>query len=171
MGGKHYYSFKPKNGVRFFSLDSNYMDKKQLEWFENEVKTSGSGWKIVYFHHPIYSSGEKHGSNLELRPVPEPSFVNSGVDVVLSGHEHFYERIKPQKGIQYFIVGSSGQLREGNIGKTDLTAKGFDRDNTFMLVEIAGDDLFFQTISRTGETVDSGHIMRVEKIWKDRTSR
>src|SRR5262245_3959947 len=115
MGGKHYYSFKANNGVRFFSLDSNYMDKKQLEWFENELKNSGSEWKIVYFHHPIYSSGEKHGSNLELRAVLEPVMVKYGVDVVLTGHEHFYERIKPQKRINYFIVGSSGQLRKGNI--------------------------------------------------------
>ena len=108
MGGKHYYSFKPKNGVRFFSLDSNYMDKKQLEWFENELRASASDWKIVYFHHPIYSSGETHGSNIELRSILEPVIVQYGVDVVLTGHEHFYERIKPQKGIHYFIVGSSG---------------------------------------------------------------
>jgi DNA repair exonuclease SbcCD nuclease subunit len=171
MGGKHYYSFKPKDGVRFFSLDSNYMDKKQLEWFENELKSSSSEWKLVYFHHPIYSSGEKHGSNIELRATLEPVFVKYGVDVVLNGHEHFYERIKPQKGINYFIVGSSGQLREGNIGKTELTAKGFDRDNAFMLAEISGDDMFFQVITRKGETVDSGSIKRAERIKKVTTSR
>jgi predicted phosphodiesterase len=166
MGGKHYYTFKPKNGVRFFSLDSNYMDKKQLDWFENELKNSLSDWKIVYFHHPIYSSGETHGSNVELRSVLEPVILKYGVDVVLTGHEHFYERIKPQKGIHYFIVGSSGKLREGNITKTSLTEKGFDRDNTFMLAEIQGDEMSFQVFSRTGATVDSGTIRRAEKIRK-----
>jgi 3',5'-cyclic AMP phosphodiesterase CpdA len=171
MGGKHYYSFKPKEGVRFFSLDSNYMDKRQLDWFENELKSSGSAWKIVFFHHPIYSSGEKHGSNVELRTVLEPVMVNNGVDVVLTGHEHFYERIKPQKGIHYFIVGSSGQLRKGNIGKTELTEKGFDRDNTFMLAEIVGDEMYFQVISRSGNTVDSGMIKRAEKTVKASTLR
>jgi 3',5'-cyclic AMP phosphodiesterase CpdA len=171
MGGKHYYSLKPKDGVRFFSLDSNYMDKRQLDWFENELKASGSEWKIVYFHHPIYSSGEKHGSNVELRTVLEPVMVKYGVDVVLTGHEHFYERLKPQKRINYFIIGSSGQLREGNIGKTDLTAKGFDQDNTFMLAEISGDNMYFQTISRTGTTVDSGTIKRAEMIRKASTSK
>lgn len=163
MGGKHYYSFKPKDGVRFFSLDSNYMDKRQLEWFESELKASGSEWKIVYFHHPIYSSGETHGSNVQLRTVLEPVMVKYGVDVVLTGHEHFYERVKPQKGIHYFIVGSSGKLREGNIQKTNLTAKGFDQDNTFMLGEISGDDMFYQVLSRKGTTVDSGVITRKEK--------
>ncbi len=163
MGGKHYYTFKPKDGIRFFVLDSNYMDKKQLDWFESELKASGSEWKLVYFHHPIYSSGERHGSNLELRAAIEPLMVMYGVDVVLSGHEHFYERIKPQKGIHYFIVGSSGQLREGNIDKTELTEKGFDRDNVFMLAEIIHDDLFFQVIAKDGKTIDSGSIKRAEK--------
>jgi len=166
MGGKHYYTFKPKEDVRFFSLDSNYMDKKQLDWFEGELKASGSAWKIAYFHHPIYSSGEKHGSNLELRNAIEPVMVKYGVDVVLTGHEHFYEHIKPQQGINYFIVGSSGQLREGNIAKTELTAKGFDQDNTFMLAEIAGDEMFFQVISRSGKTADSGSIKRAERTSK-----
>jgi DNA repair exonuclease SbcCD nuclease subunit len=172
MGGKHYYSFKPKGGVRFFALDSNYMDKKQLDWFENELKSSGNDWKIVFFHHPIYSSGKKHGSNLDLRTTLEPLLEKYGVDVVLSGHEHFYERIKPQNEIQYFIVGSSGSLRAGNINKTELTEKGFDRDNAFMLAEIAGDNMFFQVISRTGETVDSGSIVRrKEKSTNATTSR
>lgn len=81
----------------------------------------------------------------------------------MTGHEHFYERLKPQKGIHYFIVGCSGQLRERNIGKTELTDKGFDLDNTFMLAEIAGDDMFYQVIDRKGNTVDSGMIKRAEK--------
>lgn len=166
MGGKHYYTFKPKEGVRFFSLDSNYMDKTQLDWFEKELKSSGSEWKIVFFHHPIYSSGLRHGSNLELRSVLEPLMVKYGVDVVMSGHEHFYERIKPQKNIRYFIVGSSGQLRKRNIGKTALTDKGFDQDNVFMLAMIAGDAMSFQVISRAGQTVDSGTIRRAEKATK-----
>jgi predicted phosphodiesterase len=171
MGGKHYYTFKPKNGIRFFVLDSNYIDKKQLDWFESELKVSGSEWKIVYFHHPIYSSGLKHGSNLELRSVIEPLIVKYGVDVVLSGHEHFYERIKPQKEIHYFIVGSSGQLREGNIGKTQLTDKGFDQDNVFMLAEIVGDAMYFQVISRKGKTVDAGSFRRAEKGARATVSR
>jgi 3',5'-cyclic AMP phosphodiesterase CpdA len=163
MGGKKYYSFKPKDGVRFFSLDSNYMDKAQLQWLDNELKASGSEWKIVFFHHPIYSSGEKHGSNVELRSVLEPVLVKYGVDAVFTGHEHFYERTKPQKGITHFIVGSSAKLREGNIGKTDFTAKGFDSDNAFLLAEIVGDQMFFQAISRTGKTIDFGDVRRAER--------
>lgn len=163
MNGKRYYSFKPKNGVRFFALDSTYMGPEQLEWFEKELADSGSDWKIAFCHHPPYSSGEKHGSSLELRRAVEPLFLKYGVNVVFTGHEHFYERIKPQKGVYYFIEGASGKLRKDNIAVNEWTAKGYDQDNTFMLVEIAGDKLYFQTIARSGEIVDSGTIERPAK--------
>ena len=94
----------------------------------------------------------------------EPLFVKYGVQVVFAGHEHVYERVKPQKGTYYFTEGASGQLRKGNLRKSDLTAVGYDQDHSFMLVEIAGDELYFQTISRTGVTVDSGVIRRAAKI-------
>jgi predicted phosphodiesterase len=157
MGGKRYYSFRKGSNVRFFALDSNYMDPVQLAWLEGELKSSGSDWKIAYFHHPLYSSG-MHGSQTDLRVVLEPMFIKYGVNVVFSGHEHFYQRIKPQKGIQYFVSGSAGQLRSGDLRPSDMTAAGFDTDRSFMLVEVAEKEMSFQTISRTGKTVDQGTI-------------
>jgi hypothetical protein len=82
------------------------------------------------------------------------------VQVVFAGHEHIYERVKPQNGIHYFTEGASGSLRKGNLRKSVLTEVGYDQDRSFMLVEIAGDEFCFQTISRTGLTVDSGVILR-----------
>jgi predicted phosphodiesterase len=163
MNGQKYYTYK-KGNVRFFALDSNYMNPQQLSWLETELQNSGSDWKICYFHHPLYSSGAFHGSSTELRLILEPLLVKYGVQVVFAGHEHVYERVKPQNGIYYFTEGASGSLRKGNLRKKDLTAAGYDQDRSFMLVEIAGDELYFQTISRTGLTVDSGVIRRVEKI-------
>lgn len=87
-----------------------------------------------------------------------------GVQVVLAGHEHVYERVKPQKGIYYFTEGASGELRVNNLKKTDLTAAGFDKDRSFLTVEISGDDLYFQAVSRTGMTVDSGTIRRAGAV-------
>jgi hypothetical protein len=78
--------------------------------------------------------------------------------VVFSGHEHVYERVHPQHGIYYFTEGSSGELRPNNLNKTAITDKGFDTDRTFMLVEIAGANMYFQTLSRVGAVVDSGII-------------
>ena len=161
MNGERYYSFKaPQGSVRFFALDSNYMDKAQLDWLEKELAASDSEWKICFFHHPLYSSGDTHGSDMALREQLEPLFLKHSVDLVLTGHEHFYERLKPQKGINYIISGSAAKLRKGNIGASDLTAKGYDQGYAFLVMEIAGDDLHFQAITDGGRTVDSGHIRR-----------
>jgi predicted MPP superfamily phosphohydrolase len=161
MGGQRYYSFK-KGNVRFFALDSNYMDPDQLKWLTEQLQNSTDDWKIAFFHHPLYSSARAHGSSLELREILEPLFQKYGVQVILSGHDHVYERMVPQKGIAYFTEGSSGRLREGNIRGAEFTAKSFDTDCTFMLVEIVQNEFHFETISRTGETVDSGKITRSE---------
>jgi len=64
---------------------------------------------------------------------------------------------------EYFIVGYSGKLRKGNIKASRIEGKGFDQDNAFLIAEISGDDMVFQVISRTGETVDGGSVRRVEK--------
>ena len=160
MNGANYYTYK-KGHVRFFALDSNYMDPKQTAWIETQLREAGNGdWKICYFHHPLYSSGRFHGPAIDLRKVLEPLFVKYGVDVVFSGHDHVFERIRPQKGIYYFIEGASGSLRAGNLAPSAITAKGFDTDRSFMMIEFAGDDMYFQTTSRTGVGVDSGVIHR-----------
>jgi len=162
MEGKLYYSFKaPKEDVRFFALESTYMDQDQLKWIEEELKKSGEKWKIAYFHHPLYSSAGTHGSQLKLRAVLEPLFVQYNVSMVLNGHDHTYERIKPQNGIQYFVEGSSGQLRRGDLRRgSPLTAFGNDITNTFMLMEIDGDTLTFNAIDASGAVIDSGIISR-----------
>ena len=159
MGGERYYSYSTKN-VRFFALDSNQLDPKQLDWLENALKNSREDWKICYFHHPLYSNGGTHGSSVDLRVALEPLLVANGVNVVFSGHDHIYERLTPQKGIHYFVEGASGQLRRGDTNRSVTTAKAFDQDLSFMLVEVDGDLLSFQAVTRTGRTVDSGTIRR-----------
>ncbi len=161
MDGKLYYSFSPKANIRFFALDSTYPVPEQISWLEKELAASNQDWKIAYFHQPLYSSGDQHGPDVQLRKVVEPLFLKYNVSVVLSGHDHFYERIKPQKGIAYFVVGSGGRLRVGNIDrKSGITAKGFDTDLAFMAAEISGDQMYFNAISRLGQSVDSGVLTR-----------
>ena len=162
MGGARYYTYARGN-ARFFVLDTNSLDATQLAWIENALKNSPEQWKIAYFHHPLYSDGRRHGGEVELRVRLEPLFVKYGVNVVYSGHDHIYERIKPQKGIQYFVSGAGGELRRGDLKRSAATAAGFDQDRSFMLNEIDGDDLFFQVVSRTGETVDQGVLHRLRQ--------
>jgi predicted phosphodiesterase len=158
MGGRRYFSFV-RGGVRFFALDTNILDARQLDWFEQELRASREPWKIVFFHHPIYSNGKRHGSNVELRVKLEPLLLEYGVQVVFSGHDHLYERLKPQKGILYFVSGSGGQLRKG-VRPSDTSAVAFDREQAFMLVEVAGDELRFRALARSGAVVDTGTMRR-----------
>ena len=163
MDGKLYYSFKaPKQNVRFFALETTYAEPEQMEWVADQLKNSNDEWKIPFFHHPLYSSGERHGSDTRLRAILEPLFQSNDVKVVFTGHDHFYERTKLQKGIAYFVVGSGGKLRAGNIDMSGgLVARGFDTDLSFLAAEIDGDQLTFNVLSRTGQVVDSGVITRI----------
>ena len=164
MDSKESYSFKPQHGVRFFAIDTNYVDAKQLEWLDKELAASGSDWKIVFFHHPLYSSGATHGSADLQRGLLEPVFVKYSVNIAMMGHEHFYERIKPQKGVAYFVIGSSSKLRKGDLRKSALTESGNDSDYAFMLVEIDRDEMYFQVINDKGMTIDTGSIRRIGKV-------
>jgi calcineurin-like phosphoesterase family protein len=159
MHGERYYTYV-KHNVRFVVLDSNVLDPPQLAWLETTLRGANERWKIAYFHHPLYSDGGRHGSAVDLRVKLEPLFVRYGVNVVYSGHDHIYERLVPQKGITYFVAGASGELRPGNLKRSGATAAGFDQDRSFMLNEVADDELHFQVISRAGVTVDAGVITR-----------
>lgn len=162
MDGKTYYTFKaPEQDVRFFALDSGYLEPAQVAWLEKELAGANEAWKIAYFHHPLFSSGGRHGSDLARRRVLEPLFIKHGVSVVLTGHDHVYERVKPQGGIVYFVVGSSGQLRRGNLNRrSGITAAGNDTEQVFLAAEIIGDEMHFNAIGRSGRVVDSGVIER-----------
>ncbi|OLD16997.1 MAG: metallophosphoesterase [Acidobacteria bacterium] len=155
MGGERYYAFK-KGDVAFFALDSNYMDPNQLSWIDQNLQNTKSKWKICYFHHPLYNEGRSHGPDLDLRTQLTPLFKRYGVNLVLSGHEHVYERIKPQDNIYYLVLGNSAKLMSKDLKSSDQMQKGFDSDRGFMLIEIGGDKLYFQVISRTGQTIDAG---------------
>jgi len=162
MNGQRYYSYT-RNNVRFFALDSTRMDDKQLAWIDTSLQQATEDWKICYFHHPLYSNADRHGASVDLRVRLEPIFIKHGVNVVFSGHDHVYERVKPQKGISYFVSGAAGQLRRGNMSPTEQTAAYFDQDQSFMAVEIAGSEMYFEAVSRSGKIVDTGTIMRQAK--------
>jgi predicted phosphodiesterase len=168
LDGHRYRTFK-EGHVRFFIIDSNYLDPDQVKWLEKELDESDSEWKIAYFHHPLYTTARR-GPEVELRAILEPLFVKYGVDVVFAGHEHVYERFKPQKGIHHFLVGGAAKLRKGDTRRGPLTAAAFDRDRSFMIVEIIDNKMFFQAISRTGAVVDEGIITTREAAEPTRAS-
>jgi hypothetical protein len=167
MGGERYYTFRKGErrlaglagaGVRFFALDSRSLDPAQLEWLRAQLADSGSAWKICFFHHPLYTPGRYQAGARALRLALERVLVAGDVDAVLTGHEHFYARLHPQHGIAYFISGAAGSLRRNDVRQTPQLARGFDTDYSFMLFEVSGNRMYFQAISRAGETVDAGLI-------------
>jgi 3',5'-cyclic AMP phosphodiesterase CpdA len=160
MNGQRYFSFTRRH-VRFFAIDTNVLDAKQLDWLDATLSAASEPWKIAYFHHPIYSNGKRHGSSVELRVRLEPLFVRHGVQAVFAGHDHMYERLKPQKGITYFVSGAAGQLRKGGAGRSETTAAAFDQEQSFMLIEVDNNTLRFQAISRSGQVIDAGEIARL----------
>jgi 3',5'-cyclic AMP phosphodiesterase CpdA len=169
MGGRSYYSFTKGNDlVEFFALDSTAPDAAQRQWLEDALSDSRARWKIAYFHHPLYSSGLRHGSTVKLRAQWEPLFVRYGVDAVISGHDHFYERTKPQQGVYYFVSGAGGQLRQNNINRdSPFFAAGNDQANSFIYFEVNEDVLSFWAVDADGRILDSGVLLPSQRLNPD----
>jgi len=160
MGGRAYYSFAKGDGlVEFFALDSNRFDFQQRRWLEEALQASQAKWKIAFFHHPLYSSADRHGSDFDLRAELEPLLVRNGVDAAFSGHDHIYERTKPQQGVQYFTCGAGSKTRHGDLKRnTPFFAFGADEVSSFMSLEITPERFGFKTIDMTGRVIDSGEL-------------
>ncbi|HEX7281214.1 MAG TPA: metallophosphoesterase [Vicinamibacterales bacterium] len=176
MKGNRYYTFTPPvdpitrwdTRVRFFGLDSTNLDAEQRRWFEHETTESRAEWKIAFLHHPLYTPGRYTLAARALRFSLESSFVNGGIDVVFSGHEHIYSRSELQNGLLYFVSGGAGSLREGDARPSSTIATAYDEDFHFMLIEIADEGFYFQAINRQGVTVDAGSLRAVTEDTRDR---
>jgi len=166
MQGRTYYKFVEGDGLaEFFALDSTHMNAEQLGWLEAQLRESSARWKIAFFHHPLYSTCMKHGSSLQLRACLEPLFVKYGMNVVFSGHDHVYERLKPSQGVYYFVTGAAGQLRKGNINREDPTFEaGNDSVNSFVYADVSRDSFVVNAIGLNGEKLDEVSIpARIER--------
>jgi len=159
MTDRLYFAFTEGN-ARFVVLNSNHpADKVQLAWLDGAFGGTGTKWRISVFHHPLYSSGDHaQQSRDSIRPALEPALVRNHVDVVFSGHEHLYERIAPQRGIRYFVSGGGG--RNLYAFRRSAFDDAGSSEHHFMVVEIAGDQMFFEAITPQGRTLDCGVFWR-----------
>jgi hypothetical protein len=159
MRDQDHYTFDEGN-ARFAVLDSNHpADAAQLKWLDGVYTDAGDKWRIAYFHHPLYSSGQHASESRDvIRPALEPALERNRVDVVFSGHEHLYERIAPQHGIRYFVSGGGGRnLYSVHPSEFDEVAVS---EHHFMVAEIAGDRLFFEAITPAQKVLDCGVLWR-----------
>lgn len=156
-----YYQFS-YGDVDFFGLDSNQAFTKllpQYRWVKGALAESTAKWKVVFFHHPPYSSG-KHGDDKGVKEHLVPLFEQYGVDVVFAGHEHNYERTKPIKEfdstarpITYIVTGGGGtDLRP--VGKKEFTAYS-ESIHHFMGVRVEDRAITIQAIDQGGRVFDS----------------
>lgn len=112
FGKPPYYSFDA-GPIHFVALDTNVdmVKSGMVKWLKADLKKASRKWIVAYFHHPPFSSGTVHGSSKEVRDVLVPIFTAYHVQVVFSGHEHNYERMKPMNGTTYVVTGGgSGNL-------------------------------------------------------------
>ncbi len=174
-GGEHYYSFD-WGFVHFVAIDSNCAiglasaDRctlaAQKRWVQEDLAASTAPWKVVFFHHPPWSSGE-HGSQLLMRREFGPLFEKYGVDLVLTGHDHDYERTRPMLGNAeapsgtpaptYLVVGSGGaSLRAlGESRQPSWSALRNNGDHGYLDVTVEDGTLSAQLLTPTGKVVDS----------------
>jgi calcineurin-like phosphoesterase family protein len=165
MGDKDRYSFDEGN-ARFAVLNSNHpADPEQIKWLDNVYGDAGTKWRIAFFHHPLYSSGQHAAEGRDvIRPALEPPLVRNKVNVVFSGHEHLYERIQPQKGIHHFVSGGGGRyLYKVRPSDFDEVAQS---EHHFMVAQIAGDRLLFEAITHAQKVIDCGILYRTQDAEK-----
>jgi 3',5'-cyclic AMP phosphodiesterase CpdA len=99
--------------AEIFVLDGNNVsDPKQLAWIERQLTRSKTAWQIAAFHQPPYSCS-RHGSTTEVVDFWVPMFRKHGVDLVLSGHDHLYQRFEDDRGAAYVVTGGGGTFLDG----------------------------------------------------------
>lgn len=155
MKGRHY-TFREKS-VQFFVLETNPSAdwKGQLAWLDKELLRSDAPWKIVFGHHPIYSSG-RYGTDPGLVSLLTPMFKKHGVQLYINGHEHSYERTRPIDGTTYLITGIGGaHLRP--VGRSQWTGYSTSRFG-FSSLEVYPDRLEISGIGTNSEVFDRGII-------------
>jgi 3',5'-cyclic AMP phosphodiesterase CpdA len=154
-----YYTFNA-GPAQFFSLDTNkegasikpaasiLPGSRQYRWLKRELAVSTAAWKIVFLHVPVYTAKD-HGDHETVREALEPLFTRYGVDVVFQGHNHYYERTSPRKGVTYVTTGTGGSGLYSTGGKRPwsnalLSEYGFvavaldDKKLTLDMVDVSG---------------------------------
>jgi hypothetical protein len=163
-GSERYYDFI-RGPVHFFVIDSqgalnSAPDKtSQMNWLQAQLAASSAQWKVVYFHHAPYSSSGGHGSNPEM----QWPFASWGADVVLSGHDHTYERIFAD-GIVYFVNGLGGDSIYGFVSPVSGSQLRYNGDHGAMRVEASNTAISFEFISLSGSIIDTYTLQAAPNI-------
>ena len=154
MNGR-YYTFT-QDIVQYFALDTNdAVWRTQYQWLEQNLAESNATWKIVFAHHPLYSSG-LHGSSKELITMLAPLLKRYQVQLYINGHDHNYERTNPIEGTTYLTVGAGAKTRP--VFSSDWTAHSAAR-LSFAIIDVDPERLAIQGVGKNGKVFDRGEIV------------
>jgi len=171
MKGQRYYTVNlGKDFIDIFILDPMILQtqgeeqEKELKWLTKELAKSIAQWKIVIMHFPIYTSSNNHDPNLKLRMLLAPLFAKYGVNIVLAGHNHIYQRTVPIKGIIYFVDGIGSKIDDEGFKEDPLIAFSYDKNEGFIYWEFSYDKMNFKAIDKVGNVFDKGTIKKLPNI-------
>lgn len=174
---RRWYTFR-RGRARFVALDTDSPEAveslekaegEQYDWLVETLRESRDTtltWTIVYMHHPIYSHGTGltgHGGEDDLRRTLEPLFLRHGVDVVLAGHEHHYERSRPlrrgevaRRGCApvYIITGAGGASQFGRDVAGDEHTARVTLQHEFLSLTLRRGSAEGRAVGVTGEVID-----------------
>lgn len=152
-GSERNYDFT-QGPVQFFAIDSEGTNlSTQQAWLRQQLAASVATWKVVYFHHPPYSSSSNHGSQAFM----QWDFATWGADAVFAGHDHTYERIE-RDGILYFVDGLGGNTAYEFGTPVTGSQIRYNGDYGAMRVRATNDTMTFEFITQTGALIDSRTI-------------
>ena len=171
-GNERYYEFV-RGPVHFFCINSNPEEPDgivstsvQAQWLQQRLASSLSPWKIVFFHHPPYSSSSRHGST----PVMQWPFEDWGVDAVLCGHDHTYERIlrddnNDTDSLVYFVNGLGGRPPYSFSSPIEGSAVRYNAANGAMFVTASTSRLVLEFYAITPDT--TGELIDKTVLWRE----
>ena len=175
-----YYSFD-WGDVHFISLDSNTPLEKaaagmgpMLDWLDKDLQRTRKFWRIAYFHHPPYPISDHINDPLCIlaREKIVPVLERYRVPLVITGHEHLYERTKPLRngvavdanmGTQYLISGGGGAYLFHTLRKPDFLATATEGPN-YLRCEVAGTRLTIRALGSDGRTLDTIELAPLPSI-------
>ena len=153
--------------VLIIGLDSNEMeDPAQLRFLDDTLDSTDATWRIIAVHHPPYSAGYQ-GSSLEVRETLAPYVDRGDVQLVLSGHDHDYQRSVPIDGVTYVVSGAGSGTRR--TGEDDFTAVAYSWHH-FLDIAIAGDQLVLRAVGQDGSVFDEVVLDAVPRTADDPSS-
>jgi acid phosphatase type 7 len=156
MGGEQWYSYD-WGRIHFAVIDTEADYEKQVKWLDQDLAASKAPWKIVYLHKPPYSSGD-HKSDLPTRTAFKPLFEKHGVQLVLAGHDHHYERMHPQNGVAYIVTGGGGRGTR-NTDESEFTALSEEVIHFVYLIDGMGQEFDSMVVPRVrGASASRGSV-------------